>query len=147
MNKNIYETPEANISYKSVEHKRNIFLLVIANLYFWPKLAEYLWFYWSKVQLAMSPPHEIKALLDYSIGIPVYIACVLLIFNVRRGPQLFWKIYVLGAALQELYSFIVEWNQYSMSDNLGDLAILVPLYLMGLVYAYNSASVSDKKSS
>lgn len=119
---------------KSLVNKRNIILLILANIYYWPKLLQYLAGYLEYAN-GLIPISEI---LIYSIGIPVYIAGALLIFGKPFGRRDIWKALVTIPALDEAYAIYNLWSSTDLTTLVTIVIILFPLYLMGVIYAYGS---------
>ncbi len=132
-----YKAPESELidnKNRLVEVTRPLWLMILLNIYFWPKFIDYADRYF--LNLTSSSLFEIFTM---SINIPVYLSGIFLIFRIKIPPRVFWKIWILLAILDEIRAQIVDYS--GISDLIIYIGLLMPLYFIGYAYAFGSDSL------
>lgn len=131
-----FETPNSDVSHdEEIVATRNIYFMILVNMYFWWKLIDY-------VSLWLFPFDSIMEAILLGLNIPVYISVMLYIFKIRLLPRLFWKIWIVIAILDEIRMNVVDYEGIYLM--LYYALPIVPLYILGVVYAYKSPYIWDK---
>ena len=142
----IYEPPKSNLESDRIPvQKLSLFLLIVVNTYYWPKLIQYLVYFKENIDYLTLGIIQLQDIIAYSIGIPVYVACALFIFNLPIGNKHIWRLLVLIAIADEIYAMHKDWDWNDMSLSLFIYALLLPLYLIGLFYAFGSKNMWMRK--
>ena len=75
----------------------------------------------------------------FSINIPVYLSAIFYVFKIRILPNMFWKIWVVIAVLDELRVVVKGYS--GLVDLLFYTGPVIPLYVIGAIYAYFSPTI------
>ncbi len=137
---NIYDPPNSEVDVGSKAKRsfdRSLWLLIPINLYLWWKLYDYVTLYISYAAYA-----TFVQLAALSLNIPVYASALLYIFKVRIKPRAFWKVWMAIAIGDEIRMAISGYS--GLSDLLVFTGPTIPLYIIGVLYAYYSPSIWDK---
>ncbi|WP_299773114.1 hypothetical protein [uncultured Pseudoteredinibacter sp.] len=120
-------------------YKRPLLLMLVINLYFWWKLFDYIDLYiWS---ISNATFLQLAAL---SINIPIYLAGLLYIFKIKVNPQILWKAWVVIAIADEARMSIFNFS--GISDFLNFTVPVIPIYIIGVMYAFFSKVIWDDRS-
>lgn len=109
-------------------------MLIPVNLYLWIKIIDYAYSYCWTIREA-----TLFDVLTLSINIPVYISAIFYVFKVRSLPNLFWKIWVVIAILDEVRASIEYYSGFV--DLILYTSPIIPLYIIGVIYAYLSPTI------
>ncbi|MCO7191241.1 MULTISPECIES: hypothetical protein [unclassified Pseudoalteromonas] len=125
---------------RTESYDRSLWLLIPVNFYLWWKIVDYIdLYYWSFFN---STTYELIVL---SINIPVYFSAVFYVFKIRVLPNIFWKIWIVIAVLDELrlaIDYIEKVDFYSgLIYVVFFVGPVVPLYVIGVIYAYLSPTI------
>lgn len=132
---NVYKPPESDVAVEAGLPDRPRWLLVLAHLYFWPKLLHFVLI----LTIALSIQDWERA-LRFSINVPIYLAIALYLFRKRLLHLRFWQAWTLLAIADEcamvssestgILGFVEQFPYY-----------LVPLYGLAVLYAFFSNDI------
>lgn len=146
---NPYKAPMSELiessSTERKDTKRKMILMILANIYYWPKLLQYIVGFKELVFEVKNDAAGLAELGNYSVGLPVYISCALLIFNLPLGSRIIWQILITIAIVNEAYHIIDIWNLDDLVFLIPVVIFLLPLYLMGAIYAFWSKGLWAKQ--
>ncbi|ARM84614.1 hypothetical protein [Marinobacter salarius] len=97
--------------------------VILAHLYFWPKLIDYL-----VLCLALVLEDDYTTLLRVQINIPVYLAIGLYLFSGKLFSQWVWKLVFFVAFGDEILSAITD------SVSIAEFFDIFPYYLLPLYF-------------
>lgn len=144
-NLNIYKPPNSDLIDKTDNFiiKRSLWLLIPCHVYFWLKLLDYIGLYFYALE-----HDELFFLLELSVNIPVYIGVFCYLFLIKLRPRLFWKIWIIVAISDEIRVMFLGMENWNVEYFINALPVqVIPLYILGFVYAYRSNYIwSSEKS-
>jgi hypothetical protein len=106
-------------------------LWVLANIYFWFKLCDYL-----DLWRLMHKESEYLVMLELSVNIPIYVGVFSYLYSIKLPPKIFWKIWSLLAILDEVRALIISADPFNAHDFWSYTSPTIPLYCLCLLYAY-----------